>query len=201
MVSLPEAQQFLERASKIDGIEVYVKDLKWTDEVLGSIKRAIDGMNLQVRDWRELNQTLFHALRLEKWAMFVILSFVILVALLNVITTVSRSVLERKREISIFQAMGASKKQILLLFLVQGLFFGTAGILGGLGLGLGICTILSRYHLIRLPEIYYFTTVPVQVDLLQIGLIIGVAFVMTLLASLYPAWRAAELDPLEGIRS
>ena len=199
-VSLQEAQQFLEYGSKIDGLEVKVSNVYQTPSVIQNIKKASKISSFQVRDWQELNRSLLSALKLEKMAMFVVLSFIVLVAALNIITTITRSVLEKRREISILKAMGARRSHILNIFLFQGLLMGVTGIILGMGVGVGVCYVLDRFQLIRLPDIYYTTSIPIDMHLGHFGVIGIIAFVITVISSFYPAWKASKLDPLEGIR-
>ncbi len=133
-------------------------------------------------------------------AMFVILSVMIFVAALNIVTTISRTVVEKRKEISILKAMGASQKNILIIFLIQGAAIGGVGIALGLFLGWGVCSILQSYDLIHLPDIYYQTVVPVDMELSQFLFITIVACFITGICALYPAWRASRQNPLDGIR-
>lgn len=199
VATLSEAQQFLEYNGKIDGIELKVSNLYETNKVMDRIKILPSVLNLEIRDWPMLNKKLFSALKLEKLAMFVILSFMVLVAALNIITTITRIVVEKKKEISILKTMGANQKNIMIIFLIQGMCIGMTGILLGTVGGWGICSILQRYELIRLPDIYYYTAVPVEMDISQFMMIGCVAFLITGLCSWYPAWKASRIDPLEGI--
>ena len=199
-VALSEAQRFLERDGKVDGIEIKVSDIHQTADILLKIKAIPAASRLLVRDWSVLNKNLFSALRLEKIAMFVILSFIILVAALNIVTSTTRVVLDKRREISILKAMGAKRGQILGIFLLQGLGIGLSGMLLGVLGGWGICVILNRFQWIHLPDIYYHTTVPVEIRAPQLIVIALIALGITGLCSLYPSWRASQLDPLDGIR-
>jgi len=199
-VTLKEAQSFLEYGRKIDSIEIKVSDIYETGDMISRISAEPAFRNLSVRDWPMLNKNLFSALKLEKIAMFVILSFIILVAALNIVTTITRSVLDKKRAISILKAMGANQTQMLLIFLLQGILIGLTGTLLGLVGGWSICYYLNHFELIKLPDIYYNTTVPVQMVTEQFVMIGLTAFLITGICALYPAWRASRLDPLEGIR-
>ncbi len=199
-VLLSEAQDFLDYGNKIDGFELKVSDIYATKSIQKNLKELSMLSSFEVRDWQELNRNLLSALKLEKMAMYVILSFIILVAALNIMTTLARLVLEKKREISILKAMGAQRIHILMIFLFQGLWIGMGGILLGLVGGIGVCLALDRFQLIRLPDIYYNTSVPVDMEGSHLFLIALIAFGISLFSSLYPAWRASKLDPLEGIR-
>lgn len=199
-VSLRDAQEFLEVGNRIDAIEIKVTDIHKTAAIIQKIRALPNVQSLLIRDWRELNKNLFHALKLEKIAMFVILLLMVLVAALNIVTTVTRTVLTKRKEISILKAMGADGRQILRIFLLQGM------VIGGIGLGFGLlggyilCLILGRFEWIRLPDIYYNTAVPVQAQI-SYFVIIGIAsFLITVLCSFFPAWKASRVHPLQGIR-
>lgn len=199
-VSLRDAQEFLEVGNQIDAIEIKVADIHKTTAIIQKIRALPDAQPLLIRDWRELNKNLFHALKLEKIAMFVILLLMVLVAALNIVTTVTRTVLMKRKEISILKAMGAHNHQILRIFLLQGM------VIGGIGLGFGLlggyilCLMMSRFEWIRLPDIYYNTAVPVQAQI-SYFVIIGIAsFLITVLCSFFPAWKASRVHPLQGIR-
>ncbi len=199
-VPLSEAQDFLEYGSKIDGFELKVSDIYASSQIKKNLKPISALSSFEIRDWQELNKNLLSALKLEKMAMYVILSFIILVAALNIMTTLMRLVLEKKKEISILKAMGAQRLHILMIFLFQGLWIGVSGIILGLVGGIGTCVLLNRFQIIRLPDIYYNTSVPVDMEALHLVIIGAIAFGISLFSSFYPAWRASQLDPLEGIR-
>jgi lipoprotein-releasing system permease protein len=132
--------------------------------------------------------------------MFVFLAFIIIVASFNIVTTLTLMVLEKKREISIMKAMGARHGQVAAIFLAEGVLIGVVGTFIGLALGLVICLLLKRYEFIELPKIYYDTTLPVTFNGMYYVVIGASALVIVLAACLYPSRRAAELNPLDGIR-
>ncbi|MBI4041210.1 MAG: ABC transporter permease [Deltaproteobacteria bacterium] len=199
-VTLAEAQRFLEyESNQVDGFELWLSDIHQVSAVAKALSSLPQDIPHRVRSFQELNRALFDALRLEKLAMFVILSFVILVAALNMITTLTRLVLEKKKEVAILKTMGAQNKHVLMIFLFQGLWIGLIGLIVGL---LGSAVVLwglNTFELIRLPEIYYNTTVPIDVDWIHVVGVSALAFFVTLLSSLYPAYQASRLHPLEGI--
>ena len=128
------------------------------------------------------------------------LSFIVLVAALNIITTITRVVLEKRKEISILKIMGAKQKNIMMIFLFQGIWMGLLGVGFGVTVGVLICFILNRFEILKLPDIYYSTSVPIEMQAWMIVLIACVAILITLLSSLYPAWKASKLNLLEGIK-
>ena len=197
---LSEAQDFLNYDRKIDGIEINISEVEAVQTVILNLQKLPEMKSLEIRGWPELNKNLFGALKLEKLAMFIILSFIILVAALNIITTITRVVLDKQREISILKAMGARRKQILSIFLLQGMVTAVVGIfLGAVG-GFLICEVMRRQAFIQLPDIFYSTAIPVDMRLSQFVIIGVTAILITGLCSFYPAWKASEMDPLDGIR-
>ncbi len=148
-----------------------------------------------------MNKSLFSALKLEKFAMFVILTMIVLVGALNIISTLVMVVMEKTRDVAILRAMGASAKSIMTIFMVQGLLVGLVGTLAGLASGLGICHLLARYKFISLPsDVYYITTLPVRVEFWDVCLVSLSAVVISFLATIYPSWHASKLNPVEAIR-
>ncbi len=199
-VSLKEAQAFLGFGDRVSGLEVRVKDVYKSDKVGIKIQNAL-GNPYWTKDWKVMNRSLFSALKLEKFAMFVILTMIVLVGALNIISTLVMVVMEKTRDVAILRAMGASAKSIMTIFMVQGLLVGLAGTLAGLASGLGICHLLARYKFISLPsDVYYITTLPVRVEFWDVCLVSLSAVVISFLATIYPSWHASKLNPVEAIR-
>lgn len=199
-VSLEDARHFLDLGEKVHGYEIKVNNIFKTSEVIKRLQQIPELSALLIRDWKVLNKSLLGALKLEKMAMFFILTFIILVAALNIVTTLTRNVLEKRREISILKAMGASERHVLGIFFIQGLIIGISGIVLGLIAGYGVCMILDRTQLIHLPDIYYSTTVPVAMEVSYFAGVTLITLLITWASSLFPALRASKLHPLEGIR-
>jgi len=199
-VSLKEAQAFLGFGDRVSGLEVRVKDVYKSDKVGIKIQNAL-GNPYWTKDWKVMNRSLFSALKLEKFAMFVILTMIVLVGALNIISTLVMVVMEKTRDVAILRAMGASAKSIMTIFMVQGLLVGLVGTLVGLASGLGICHLLARYKFISLPsDVYYITTLPVRVEFWDVCLVSLSAVVISFLATIYPSWHASKLNPVEAIR-
>ena len=199
-VSLKEAQAFLGFGDRVSGLEVKVKDVYRSDKVGIKIQNAL-GNPYWTKDWKVMNRSLFSALKLEKFAMFVILTMIVLVGALNIISTLVMVVMEKTRDVAILRAMGASAKSIMTIFMVQGLLVGLVGTLAGLVSGLGICHLLARYKFISLPsDVYYITTLPVRVEFWDVCLVSLSAVVISFLATIYPSWHASKLNPVEAIR-
>ncbi|MBL7715840.1 MAG: ABC transporter permease [Bdellovibrionales bacterium] len=192
------ARSFLRKADVISHWEVTLSSFEHATAVADELKAL--GPQFRIRDYVELNSHLFASLKLERIAMFVILAFIVVVASFNIVTTLTLMVLEKKREISILKAMGASSHSIGKIFLSEGLLIGVSGVSLGVLCGFLICGGLSRYGFIKLPDIYYDRTLPVTFDYrYYVGIAIS-AFLIVLIACVYPSRRAASVDPLEGIR-
>lgn len=197
-IAMAEAQRFFNLADVASGIEVKVKDIFLADAVAEEIEARLD-FPYQARDWKALNRNLFSALELEKDMMFVILVLIILVASFNIVGTLTMTVSEKAREISILKAMGATQKSIRHIFIFEGLIIGGIGVAVGLPLGLGISLALETFY--QLPgDVYYISNLPMRLHLIDVVLVTGSAFLITLLATLYPSWQAAKMEPVEGLR-
>ena len=148
-----------------------------------------------------MNRSLFAALKLEKWAMSVILIMIVLVGALNIISTLVMVVMEKTKDVAILRAMGASAKSIMSIFILQGLLVGLLGTLVGLASGLGICHLLAKYKFISLPsDVYYISTLPVRVESGDVIFVALAAVGISFLATIYPSWYASRLNPVEAIR-
>ena len=199
-ISLNEAQDFLGLDNRATGVEVKVVDLYKADQVGGAVSKKL-GYPYWAKDWKQVNRSLVSALKLEKIAMFVILIMIVLVGALNIISTLVMVVMEKNKDVAILRAMGATQKSIMTVFMLQGVLVGVVGTLAGLASGLGLCHLLAKYKFIELPsDVYYISTLPVRVEMLDVVLVIVAAVVISFLATLYPSWHASRLDPVESLR-
>ncbi len=200
-VSLWAAQRFLGIGDRVTGIEVRVDDIYEADRVAKAIGKALDGYPYWSRDWMRMNKNLFSALKLEKIVMFIILTLIILVAAFNIVGTLIMVVIEKTRDIAILKSMGATRRSIMKIFMIEGAVIGLVGTLLGLLGGYTLCKLLATYKFIELPsDVYYISTLPVQMNPLDVAIIALAAIVITLAASVYPAWQASRFDPVEAIR-
>lgn len=200
-VSLWAAQRFLGIGDRVTGIEVRVDDIYAADRVARAIGKALGGYPYWSRDWMRMNKNLFSALKLEKIVMFIILTLIILVAAFNIVGTLIMVVIEKTRDIAILKSMGATRRSIMKIFMIEGAVIGLVGTLLGLLGGYTLCTLLATYKFIELPsDVYYISTLPVRMNPLDVALIAVAAIVITLAASVYPAWQASRFDPAEAIR-
>jgi len=199
-VALEEAQDFLEMGDRVTGLEVRVNDVERSDTIASELERTL-GYPFWTKDWKLMNRSLVSALKLEKITMFVILSMIILVGALNIISTLVMVVMEKTRDMAILRAMGATARSIMAVFMLQGLLVGFVGTVAGLLSGLGICHLLSKYQFISLPsDVYYISTLPVQVETWDVVLVAVAALGISFLATLYPSRYAAKTNPVEALR-
>ena len=199
-ISLKEAQDFLGIGDRVTGLEVRVDDVYQSNKIARSIQDNL-GYPYWTKDWKVMNRSLFSALKLEKITMFVILTMIVLVGALNIISTLVMVVMEKTRDVAILRAMGATAKSIMSIFMLQGVFIGIVGTMAGLASGLGICHLLAKYKFISLPsDIYYISTLPVQVEFWDVWFVALAAVAISFLATIYPSWYASKLDPVEAIR-
>ncbi len=159
------------------------------------------GYPYYVVDWQTLNRSLFSALKLEKTGMFVVLTLIVVVAAFNIVAALIMLISEKRPDIALLKALGATERTILRLFLWCGLLLGGLGTGLGLSLGLALCAFLARYPVIRLPgDVYPVDYLPVRVEALDVTIIVISALILTLLAALFPARQAAKLPPAEVLR-
>ena len=198
-VLIEEAQKFLKLDDKVNGIEVQVHDMDNAPELAFAVQTELD-YPFFLRHWMELNSKLFAALKMEKIVMGLILSLIVMVASLNIVGTLILVVLTRGREISILRAMGASSKQILHVFMLEGVIIGFVGTIVGTILGLTGCYFLDQYQFPLDTDVYYMDTLPVVVEPQTVMTVVLTAIAISFLATIYPALVASKMDPVEGLR-
>lgn len=199
-INLPEAQRFFKYDDAVTGIEVKIADLYDAEKMADTIERSLD-TTYYTMDWMQMNRNLFSALKLEKIVMFIILALIILVASFNIISNLIMIVIEKGREIAIMKAMGATNRGIMTIFMLHGLIIGITGTLLGVTGGYGLCRILKTYKFITLPaDVYYLSYLPVRMSLFDFTVVPAAAIFITFMATLYPSWQAAKLDPVEPLR-
>ncbi len=198
-MSLTNVQHFLGLGDVAHGIEVTVrkKELNRADQVGKSIVKKI-GLGYIAKDWMMMNRNLFAAFKLEKIGMFICMALIILVAALNIISALVMVVMEKSKDIAILKSMGTTSISIMKIFFIQGLVIGLTGTALGVGGGLSLCSLLSRYQFIELPSnVYPMTTLPIKVLPMDVTIIAVSSITITLLATLYPSWKASTVQPAE----
>lgn len=199
-IHLSDAQNLFNLESLIGGYSVKLFDLYQAERISEEIQNVL-GLSFWTRSWIEMNRNLFSALKLEKTVMFIVLTLIVLVAAFNIISNLFLLTIEKSRDIGILRAMGAKNTSILKIFLFEGLSSGILGITIGGMLGLGISYLLNRYQFITLPaDIYYIDTLPVSIYWGDIVIISFSALLISLLATLIPAYKASRINPVEAIR-
>ncbi len=198
-ISNDTAQKFLKLGDTVTGLEVKVSRINNVERISADIDEALKYPHY-TRHWKNLNQALFQALKLEKLVMALILTMIVVVAALLIITTLTMLVITKSREIAIMKAMGASSRSILRIFMMEGALIGLVGTVLGTIMGLIGCWGLSKYDYQLETDVYYLDTLPVVVQP-EVVLTIGVgAFCMCFLATIYPAMKASGVDPVVGLR-
>lgn len=198
-MAIADVQQFLQSGDIVHGIEVAVNTKKLNKaDVIGTAIVDKLGHGFSARDWMSMNHNLFAAFKLEKIGMFICLALIILVAALNIISALIMVVMEKGKDIAILKSMGATSGSIMRIFFLQGAVIAFAGTALGVAGGLGLCELLSRYQFIELPSnVYPMTTLPIKVLPADVAIVACSAIVITLLATLYPSWKASKVQPAE----
>lgn len=200
ITDLKVAQEFFDYGNRVTGIQIKLKDIYKADVFARQVTKELDGQ-FYVKDWMQMNRNLFSALKLEKFAMFIILILIVLVASFNIISMLMVNVTEKRRDIAILKSMGASDCLIKLIFMAQGFIIGVVGIVVGLIGGVVLCEIIKTYDIIKLPaDVYYLSRLPVKVKAFDIFLICLSALFISLMSTVYPAHRASKINPVEILR-
>jgi lipoprotein-releasing system permease protein len=197
---LSDAQQLSQMGRTASAVELRVDQIFDASDIGNRIISTL-GSAYRYRDWMQLNRNLFSALKLEKAAMFITLTLIILVATFSITSSLVMLVMEKTKDIAILRTMGATGRGIKKVFVLQGMFIGLIGTFAGVVLGTTLCALQSRYQLIRLPgDVYYITALPVNLRFADLSVVALAAIAICFLATLYPAHQAAKLDPVEAIR-
>lgn len=199
-ISIEAAQELFRMEDRVSGLEIRLDDLYKAGEVVEKIDEKL-GYPYTADTWFEMRRSLFSWMQLEKWAMFIVLCLIILVAAFNIITTLIMVVMEKTREIGILKSMGATSHSIQHIFLYEGVVVGVIGTLLGCLIGYGLCWAQIKYEFFKLPgDVYFISTLPVRMQVTDFLFISGASIVICLISALYPAMRASKLVPVDAIR-
>ncbi|MEO7111524.1 MAG: ABC transporter permease, partial [Polyangiaceae bacterium] len=198
--TLDVAEEYFALDSKVSVIDVKVENAEGVDALTPIVRKAVNRDDLRVRDWREMNRNLFSALKLERFATFIILSIAIMVASFCIICTLLLMVTEKGKEIAILKALGASDSSIRRTFMFEGIIIGAIGTVFGVTTSLGICIGLKWFGLRLDPDVYYIDRLPINVDPIDFLIVAIAALSICTLATVYPANAASQLRPVDGLR-
>jgi lipoprotein-releasing system permease protein len=208
IMPMEDAQTLLLLGDSVGMVEVQTVDADRVDEILEPLRSSVGG-RASIADWRSMNTALFEALQVERVAMFVILSIIILVAVFNILSSLIMLVRAKTRDIAILRTMGASRRGLMKVFVTVGVIIGATGIIAGLGLGFLLLYFRQPFvNLVQFltgqnlwdPSIRFLTELPSKTDPFEVLAIVTIALVLSFLATLYPAWKAASTDPVQVLR-
>ena len=198
--ALRDTQELVGRGDQVMGVELKVKDVDRAEEIAAHLEKALGGPPFQVQDWYELNPNLFTALNLQKLALVIILTLIIIVAAVNMISALTMMVTDKTREIAILKSMGASAPSVARVFQILGLAIGGVGTVLGVSIGLVTCYTVSGYGYHLDPKVYLIDRLPIDVKPLEVLMVAGITIVISLIATWAPAQAAASLRPVDGLR-
>jgi lipoprotein-releasing system permease protein len=194
------AQDYFTQQGKISAIDVKVEDAENAEVLTPIVTAAVGRADLRVRDWREINKNLFSALKLERYATFIILCIAIMVASFCIVSTLLLMVTEKSKEIAILKALGAPDGSILRTFMLEGMIIGGIGTVYGVMTGLVLCTGLAWFGLRLDPDVYYIDRLPITVSGLDFLSVTASALIICTLATIFPSYAASQLRPVDGLR-
>lgn len=205
---LAEAQRFLGKPGEVDVLELLVNEPENLDPTMAGVREA-GGPTIQLTDWRQTNETFFTVLKVESTVMFIILSLIVLVAALNIVSGLMMLVKDKGRDIAVLRTMGASKGSVMRVFLITGASIGVVGSLAGLVIGVIFCWNIEPIRqfvqwltntTLFPSEVYLLTKLPAEINIFETTFIVVMAMALSVLATIYPSWRASTLDPVEALR-
>ena len=205
---LPAAQLYFQLPDAVNTLQIFITDPDRANAVAALVQQQL-GAQYRVYDWQQSNSAYFGAVQVERNVMFIILSLIIVVAAFNIISSMIMLVKDKTRDIAILRTMGATRGMVLRIFMLSGASIGVVGTLLGLALGVAFTTHIEEIrelvqdvlHVnVFNAEIYFLTRIPARIDPHEVATVLAMAFGLSFLATLYPSWRAARLDPVEALR-
>ncbi len=198
---LQNAQSTLKTGNIFNGFEIRLKDISKSDKIKDELIKKFGSEFLKVETWYDLHKNLYNVMLMERWAAYFILSLIIAVATFNILSSLTMSAMEKKRDIAVLRSMGLTKKGIKKIFVYQGVLIGFAGTVLGIAIGLLLCYIQIHYNIYPLDASkYIIDSLPVQVRLTDVAVISLMSFLLTYLASLYPAKQSLKTNIIQAIK-
>jgi len=183
------------------GYDIRLNSIDNSEKIKKVLQAQLDKNNFSINTWYDFHQELYAVMQVERWTAYIILSLIIAVATFNILGSLSMSVIEKKRDIGILRSMGVTENSILKIFMFEGLLIGIIGTLLGMIIGYLVCYIQIKYNIYPLdPSQYKIDSLPIEVRFSDFFFISGVAMLLSFLASLYPAKRAAKVNPISAIK-
>jgi lipoprotein-releasing system permease protein len=199
-ISIPMAQELFKLDSLVNGLQVKITNFYESREIARMIEEHV-GEPFYAVDWSERNKNLFGWMTLEKYGMSIIVGLIIAVAAFNIVSTLIMLVLEKRKDIAILKSMGATRRQVMKIFVFQGTLLGFIGTLSGTIIGWALCWLQQEFHLVSIPgEIYFINSLPIDIRPLEFVIVAAVSVIVSFLATLYPSRRAAQLFPSDILR-
>jgi lipoprotein-releasing system permease protein len=198
--ALQDTQDLVGRGDQVMGVELKVKDVDRAEEISERLEKALGGPPYQVQDWYQLNHNLFTALNLQKLALVIILTLIIIVAAVNMVSALTMMVTDKTREIAILKSMGGTSGSVAQVFQIMGVAIGGVGTLVGVAIGLATCYVVSSYGYHLDPKVYLIDRLPIEVKGLEVLLVAGITMVISIFSTLVPANSASSLRPVDGLR-
>jgi lipoprotein-releasing system permease protein len=199
-LDLGASQQLMGMDDTVNGVELRVREPNKVDVLAGKVLRAVGRYPYKTLDWRELNHGIFMALNLQKIVMFLVLTFIVVVAAFSIASTLFMAVVERAREIAVLKSMGARDASIMKVFVMQGWVVGAVGTAIGVLLGLLVCAVLSKMSIAIAADVYMVSSLKVRVWPVEVLLTVAATLIISHLATLYPALKAARQRPVDAMR-
>lgn len=200
-VTLTDAQKFLNKVGMISGIEIHTNSPDRAEAVAKRIRTALGSSSTyEVQPWQQIHKAIFSALELEKIIMFMVLVIIVLVASFSIVANLIMVVAEKSGEIAVLRSMGAKARNVLTVFLFEGLYIGMIGMIFGISVGVALSLLTRSYGLALDPEIYYIKSLPITVDPWEVAVVAGSVLMISLLAALFPAVSAMRKSPVQGLR-
>jgi lipoprotein-releasing system permease protein len=208
LVHIEDAARLFQMDDKVTGLRLKLSDIFLAPEVSRNLSRELQG-DYRIEDWTRQHANFFRAVKTEKRVMFIILTLIVAVAAFNIVSTLIMVVTDKRSDIAILRTLGASPRSIMSIFIIQGVFIGVLGtalgVAGGVALALNVETIVPAIEQLfnvefLAADVYYISDVPSELHWSDVWVMAGVAIVLSLLATLYPAWRAARTHPAEALR-